>query len=129
MPMDMRSAVIVALDIHVAVSVQRRLLPVRDIDVVSGQGLERGFLEGFEALTPGDAKARVAPFVDPLDALGELSVHFGKRGEAPTPVAEAYVAHQDFNEPFDDRLVFRVIRPSRHDGGGVFGGQLCVPRI
>ena len=42
--------------------------------VVQRQRLERAFLQRLEPLAARDAKARVAPGIDALDALGECLV-------------------------------------------------------
>ena len=67
--------------------------------------LERGFLHALKALAARDAKARVATIVNALDTLPERSVDLRDRREAPVPIAEAHVAHEDFDQPFDNGLI------------------------
>ena len=43
--------------------------------------------------------------IDALDALAQRPVDLGKRGEAMAPVAEAHVAHQDFDQSLDDGFI------------------------
>jgi hypothetical protein len=58
--MDMRRAVIVALDVHVTVGMQLRVLPLPAVELHLRQRLERGFLDRLEALAARDAEAGVA---------------------------------------------------------------------
>ena len=113
-PMDVRGAVIVALDVHVAVGMQLGVFPLPAVHIPDRQRLERGFLHRLEALAARDAEARVATIIDALDTLGQRAVDLGEGGEAAAPVAEAHVAHQDFDQPFDDGFVLGVIRTRRH---------------
>lgn len=98
-PMDVRRAVIVALDVHVTVRVQGGVLPVRALEVPDGKRLEGDFFDCLKALAPRDSEASVATRVDALHALPERLVDLGERGEARTSVAEARIAHQDFHFP------------------------------
>ena len=45
------------------------------------------------------------------------------------PVAEAQVAHQDFDQPFDDCLVLRLFDARRHDGGTELRGHIGIARV
>ena len=103
-PVDVRGAVIVALDVDVAVGVQLGVLPFPAVHAPDRQRLECGFLQRLEALAARDAEARVASIIDALDTLAERPVDLAQGSEALAPVAEAHVAHQDFDQSFDDRL-------------------------
>ena len=73
-PMDVRGAVVVALDIDVAVGVQLGVFPFREVYVPDRQRFERALLHGLEALAARDAKARVTAIVNALDALSQSLV-------------------------------------------------------
>src|SRR5579864_8425289 len=70
-PMDVRRAVIISLDVHVTVRMQSGVLPVRILQVPDGQWLEGGFLDRLEALPAGYAEASVTTHVDALYAVSE----------------------------------------------------------
>jgi len=65
---DVRGAVVIAIDGDVTVGVQLRCLPLAAVVFHAGQGLERGFLDLLEPLAAGDTKAAVGLIVDALDA-------------------------------------------------------------
>jgi len=71
---DMRGAVIVALDADVTVGVQLRFLPLPTVELGLRQRLQRGSLQRLEAIVALDAEASVAPIIDALDALLECLV-------------------------------------------------------
>ena len=125
-PMDVRCAVVVAIDVDVAVGVQLRRLPLPAVVLHAGQRLECGFLDRLEALAARDAKAAVALIVDALDADHERAIDLLDGGESGAPIAEAHVAHQDFDQPFDDRLILRFSETRRNDCGGEVRGQMRV---
>src|SRR5437016_6057082 len=104
-PVDVRGAVVVALDGDIAVGVQFGFLPVPAVHIPDRQRLEGRFLQRLEALAARDAKARVAPIIDALDTLGQGAVDLRYGREAMAPIAEAHVAHQDFYQSLDDGFI------------------------
>ena len=123
---DMRGAVVVALDGDVAVGVQLRRLPFPAVDFHAGQRLERGFLDRLEALAARDAKAAVASIVDALDAHHQRPIDLGDRGKAGATVAEAQVAHEDFDQSLRDGFILRLSGTRRNDRRGEMRGQVRV---
>src|ERR1022692_2771348 len=73
-PVDVWRAVIVALEVDVAVGMELCVLPLPTLHVPDRQGLEGGFLQRLEALAARDAKARMATIVNALDAFGQRPV-------------------------------------------------------
>ena len=71
---DMRGAVVVALDADVTVGVQFCVLPLPAVEVALRQRFQRDSLQRLEALAARDAKARVTPIIDALGAFLERLV-------------------------------------------------------
>src|SRR6185312_14130381 len=71
---DMRGAVVVALDADVTVGVQLRFLPFPAVELALRQRFQRGPLERLEAIAARYAKARMAALIDALDTLIERLV-------------------------------------------------------
>src|SRR5271167_5260331 len=113
--MDMRRAVIVAVDGDIAVGVQLRRLPLPAVVLRGWQGFERGFFDFLVPLAAGDAKAAVSLIVDALDADRERAIDLLDRGKSGAAEPEAKVPTQDLHQPFDDRLVLRLSDPRRND--------------
>ena len=104
-PVDVRCAVIVAIDADVAVSMQLRFFPLAAVELDLRKRLQRRSFQRFEAIAPRDAEAGVAPIIDPLDALIERLVNLRQRGQPRSSIAEALVAHQQFHTILDQRLI------------------------
>jgi hypothetical protein len=98
--MDMRSAVVIAIDGEVTVGVQLRRFPLAAVVFHTGQGLESGFLDLLEPFAPRDAKAAVGLVVDALDADHERAIDLLDRGKSGATKAEAKVAAKDLDESF-----------------------------
>jgi hypothetical protein len=117
-PMDVRGAVVIPVDVHVAVRVQCRLFPFAAVEVSERQRLERGFLDRLEALAARDPEARVATLIDLLHAVGQCAVDLRQGGEAAPPIAEARVAHEDIDQSLDDGFIvsqqLQLVQPHQH---------------
>ncbi len=125
MPVDMRGAVIVALYGEVAIWMQLCLFPFAGGELILRQRFERQFLPRLKALAARDAKTAMTPIIDSLHALGQCLVDLDNRGKSRAPIPKAQVAPQDFHRTFYIRLVLRMARPCRCDGGGKMGTERC----
>src|SRR3569833_66657 len=126
---DMRGAVIVALDVYITVRMQGGVLPVRALKVPDRQRFESGFLERFEAFAARDAEAGVATCINTLDTRAEGLVDLGEGSEARMSIAEARIAHQDFHQSFDDRFILGMIRTRWDHRGGELTSQLRISGV
>ena len=120
--MDMRGAVIIAIDGDVTVGVQLRRLPLAAVVLHAGQGLERGFLDLLEPLAARDAKAAVSLVVDALDAHHQRAIDLGDRGKSGATEAEPKVAAEDFDQSLRDRLILGLSHARRNDCRGEVRG-------
>jgi hypothetical protein len=112
---DVWGAVIVTLDGHITVRMQRGVFPISELDVPVRQRLQSGFLDCLKTLPSRDAEAGVAAVVDTLDALAERLI-YGRQGDKTCmPIAETHVAHQYFHESFRDSFILRVTRARRNN--------------
>src|SRR5450631_1228507 len=129
MPMDVRGAVIIALDAEITIGMQRRLFPFATVELGLRQRFEGDFLQCLEALTARDTKAGMAPIIDPLHALSERLIDLRKRRKGRAPIPEALIAHEYFHRAFDDRLVLWMIRARGHDGGRKMRTERGIARV
>src|SRR5436305_1164893 len=63
-PVDVWRAVVVPLDVHITVWMQRGVFPISEIDVPVRQRLQSGFLDRLKSLPSRDPEAGVAAVVD-----------------------------------------------------------------
>ncbi len=101
----------------------------RDADL-RRQRLQPRLVHLLEQLTTGAADVAEHPLiVQPHEQLGDGGVHLGQAVEPPVAQPSQQPALHDPNAGFDLRLVARLARARRQDGGVVVFGQLRVGRL
>ncbi len=94
------------------------------------QRLQPGLVHLLEQLTPGAADVAEHPLVvQPHEQLGDGGVHLGQAVEPSVAQTPEQPALHDPNAGFDLRLVARLARTRRQDGGVVVFGQLRVGAV
>ena len=107
-PVDVRGAVVVAIDVDVAVGMQLGVFHSPPSYSTLGNGLSAAF-SIVSKRSRRETPKRGGAVVDALDALGQRPVDLGEGGEARASIAEAHVAHQDFYQSLDDRFILRML--------------------
>src|SRR5208283_5396492 len=119
---DMRGAVIIAIDGDITVRMQLRRFPLAAVVLDARQGFESGSLDLLEPFAARDTKAAVGLLVDAFDADHERAIDLGDRSKSGVAEAEAKISAKDFDESLADRLILRLSDTSRNDSRGKMRG-------
>ena len=124
------NGIIVGVDIDVIVDADPAHAPLAVFVRLSGQILQRRAIDLLEQLAAGDAEpAQGLAFVELCHELDERGVDVGETVEDPSPKPAEQPALDDQHGLLDLRLVARLSRPRRQDGGSVMGRHLAVGPI
>ena len=122
--------IIVGVDVDVIVDADPAHAPLAVLIGLAGERLERRAVDLLEQLAAGDAEPPQAlALVELRHEFAERGVDVGETGEGPSPQPAEQPSLDDQDGLLDFRLVTRLSRPRRQDGGSVMGRHLGIRSV
>ena len=119
--------IIVGVDVDVIIDADPAHAPLAVFVGLAGQRVERRAIDLLEELAAGDAEPpEDLFFVELRHELAERGVDVGEGDEGSSPKPAEQPALDDQHGLLDLRLVARLSRPRRQDGGFIMGRHLAV---
>ena len=125
----MRRRVVVLVDLDVVVEPDPAFFPFGKDVGLGRQRLEHRALQLLKERSSARPEMPGHAVIELRDQLGDGDVQLHQREETPIAQLRDDEARRHLNGHFDLRLVARLVRPRRHDGGVVVGRHLGVAAV
>src|SRR5664279_4021455 len=123
------NAVVVAVDLEVVVDADLGPLPGRELVGPVRQRLQRRSIDREKDASPGAFELSEGPVVEPLESLSDRRVGLDNREERAIAQGRKDPTLRHLDADLDFRLVTRLARAGRDDGGAVVGGEIGVAAV